>query len=241
MAELSPRERRSSSAATTPDPGAERAWTGDAESYDAWFESPWGRYAWGVESRLVRASLEGVRSERMLDVGCGTGRSSSLLGAPGAFVVGIDPDAGMLELARDRVGSAIRAEGVRLPFPDRVFDAAVAVTVLEFVRDPAAVLAEMARVTRSPGRIVVGALNPRSAWGVWHRRELRSGPWTRARLLSARDLVRLGCVHGTVSLEEGLRAPGRLPGLDRWGPVAERWGRRLRVPGAFRVLTIEVR
>jgi SAM-dependent methyltransferase len=156
----------------------------------------------------------------VLDVGCGTGRSSTLLGGAGAHVVGIDPDAGMLGLARARVGSAIRAEGERLPFRDRVFDTTVAVTVLEFVRQPAEVLAEMARVTRSPGRIVVGALNPRSAWGLWHRRELRSGPWAGARFLSGRDLVRLGRVHGTVALEEGLHAPGRLPGLDRWGP---RW------------------
>jgi SAM-dependent methyltransferase len=177
----------------------------------------------------------------VLDVGCGTGRSSTLLGGAGAHVVGIDPDAGMLGLARARVGSAIRAEGERLPFRDRVFDTTVAVTVLEFVRQPAEVLAEMARVTRSPGRIVVGALNPRSAWGLWHRRELRSGPWAGARFLSGRDLVRLGRVHGTVALEEGLHAPGRLPGLERWGPVAERWGRRVRVPGAFRVLTIERR
>lgn len=242
MAERSPQEhQRSWSAGATADPDAEREWTSDAEGYDAWFESPWGRYAWGVESWLVRAALEGAHGDRALDVGCGTGRSSAMLRSPGTHVVGIDPNPGMLGLALARVDAALLAEGERLPFRDRVFDAAVAVAVLEFVREPAEVLAEMARVTRSPGRIVVGALNPRSAWGLWHRRELRSGPWAGARFVSGRDLVRLGRVHGTVALEEGLHAPGRLPGLERWGPVAERWGRRLRVPGAFRVLTIERR
>ena len=92
-----------------------------------------------------------------------------------------------------------------------------------------------------PGRIVVGALNPRSPWGLWHRRELRAGPWGAARFLSGGELVRLGAPHGTVSLDEGLHAPGRLPGLERWGPAAERLARRLRAPGAFRVLTIERR
>lgn len=224
-------------------PDAERRWRADAEGYDGWFGSPWGRYAWTEEGRLVLAALAGASRGRLLDVGCGTGRSSALLRAPGTQVVGVDPDAGMLALAhgRGRVDVALLAEGERLPFRDRVFDATVAVTVLEFVREPAEVVAEMARVTRSRGRVVVGALNPRSPWGMWHRGELRSGPWAAARFLSGPDLVGLGRPHGTVSLDEGLHAPGQLPGLRWWGPAGERLARRLRVPGAFRVLTIERR
>ncbi|HEX6423982.1 MAG TPA: class I SAM-dependent methyltransferase [Acidimicrobiales bacterium] len=242
MAERPPQDHhRSPPAGGGADRDAERAWTGDAQGYDAWFESPWGRYAWGVESRLLRAALAGAGHGRVLDVGCGTGRSSAVLRGPGTHIVGLDPDPGMLGLALARVDAAILAEGERLPFRDRVFDAAVAVTVLEFVREPAEVLAEMARVTRSPGRILVGALNPRSPWGAWHRRELQSEPWRTARFLSGRDLVRLGAAHGRVSLAEGLHAPGRLRGLERWGPAAEGLARRLRVPGAFRVLTIERR
>ncbi|HEX6420789.1 MAG TPA: class I SAM-dependent methyltransferase, partial [Acidimicrobiales bacterium] len=220
--------------AASADRDADGAWRAEAESYDAWFESPWGRYAWDVESRLLRAALGGAEQGLVLDVGCGTGRSSALLRGPGAHVVGVDPDPGMLDLAVSRADAALLAEGERLPFPDRAFDAAVAVTVLEFVRGPAEVLAEMARVTRSGGRIVVGALNPRSPWGASHRRDLRSGPWRAARFLSGRGLLRLGAAHGTVSLAEGLHAPGRLPGLDRWGPAAEALARRLRIPGAFR-------
>jgi SAM-dependent methyltransferase len=162
-----------------------------------------------------------------------------VVGRFGACVVGIDPDAGMLGLARGRVDAAILARGERLPFRDHSFGATVAVTVLEFVPDPAEVLAEMARVTQPGGRIVVGALNPRRPWGLWQRRELRTGPWRTARFLSGRDLVELGRAHGTVSLGEALHAPGPLPGLARWGPVIEWSGRVLRVPGAFRVLRIE--
>jgi SAM-dependent methyltransferase len=214
---------------------------GDAQLYDAWFESPWGRYAWAVESELLGARLAGVDGRLVLDVGCGTGRSSALLRDLGARVVGIDPDPGMLGLVGDRADAALLAYGERLPFDDGAFDVSVAVTVLEFVRDPAEVLAEMSRVTRSPGTIVVGALNPRSPWGVWHRRELRAAPWTSARFLPSSELVGLGRVHGTVSLDEGLRVPGRLPGLGVWGQTAEWLGRHVRIPGAFRVLTIEWR
>lgn len=242
MAEPSSQEHhRSRSARARTGRDAARAWSGDAEAYDAWFGSPWGRYAWGVESRLLHAALGGAEQGLVLDVGCGTGRSSALLRGPGTHVVGIDPDPGMLSLALPRVDAALLAEGERLPFRDRVFDAAMAVTVLEFVREPAELLAEMARVTRSPGRIVIGALNPRSPWGAWHRRELQAEPWRTARFLSGPDLVGLGAAHGTVALAEGLHAPGRLPGLERWGPGAERLARRLPVPGAFRVLTIERR
>jgi SAM-dependent methyltransferase len=240
-ARLAQRRYGSSAGGAMVDPDPDRDETGDARRYDAWFESPWGRYAWAVESRLLSAALDGSDGRLVLDVGCGTGRSSALLRSAGAHVVGIDPDVGMLGLARARVDSAILAEGERLPFREHAFDTTVAMTVLEFVPDPAEVLAEMARVTRSPGTVVVGALNPRSAWGLWHRRELRAGPWRTARFLSGRDLVRLGRAQGTVSLDQGLHAPGWLPGLARWGPAAERLGRRLRVPGAFRVLTIERR
>lgn len=232
---------RSPSGDASVDLDAGRDAAADARSYDSWFESPWGRYAWAVESGLLHGALEDVAGRLLLDVGCGTGRSSAVLSGHGAYVVGIDPDAGMLGLAGARVDSAILGAGERLPFRDHAFDAAVAMTVLEFVRDPAEVVAEMARVTRSPGKIVIGALNPRSPWGVWHRRELRSGPWRAARFVSGEDLVRLGRAHGTVSLHQGLRAPGWLPGLAHWGSVAERLGRRLLVPGAFRLLTIEWR
>lgn len=212
-----------------------------ARRYDAWFDSPWGRYAWAVESRLLCERLGRAQGRLVLDVGCGTGRSGALLRGLGAHVMGIDPDADMLAVARGRIDAVVLAAGERLPFHDHAFDATVAVTVLEFAGDRARVLGEMARVTRSPGTIVIGALNPRSAWGTWHRRELRSEPWSSARFLSAAELTRLGRAHGTTSLDETLWTPGWLPGIERWGPGIERVGRRVRAPGAFRVMTIELR
>ena len=53
----------------------------------------------------------------------------------------------------------VAGDAAALPFLDGSFDAAAAVTVLEFVEEPQAVLAEMARVVRPGGRLVVGALN----------------------------------------------------------------------------------
>lgn len=212
-----------------------------ASRYDAWFDSDWGRYAWAVESRLLLDRVGDVAARRVLDVGCGTGRAGAAVHAAGAYVVGVDPDPAMVAMARVRVDSAVVARGERLPFRDGCFDAVVAVAVLEFVAHPAGVLGEMARVTRSPGTIVVGVLNPRSGWGLWHHRRRRAGMWPDARFVAAGDLARIGRAYGAVSVEETLRAPGRLPGLEVWGPTVERLGRRLGLPGAFRVVTIDRR
>jgi SAM-dependent methyltransferase len=79
--------------------------------------------------------------------------------------------------------------------------------VLGFVADLAAALAELARVTRHGGRIVIGALNPHSPWGLANRRRLRAGVWCRARFLSRSELRALGTPQGRTSLHGALYAP----------------------------------
>lgn len=212
-----------------------------AGRYDAWFEAPWGRYAWALESELVGREMGDVAGLRVLDVGCGTGRAGAVARARGASVVGADPDPAMVAIARERIDAVVAARGEQLPFPDRCFDAAVAVTVLEFVADPPTVLAEMGRVTRSPGTIVVGLLNARSPWGRRHGPGRRSGMWQEARFLATAEMAALGRRYGTVAVTDTLRAPGWLPGLSVWGAALEWLGQRLGVPGAFEVLTIDRR
>lgn len=174
-------------------------------------------------------------------MGCGTGRAGAVARAQGARVVGADPDPAMVATARQRLDAAVVARGEQLPFPDCCFDVALAVTVFEFVADPPAVLAEMGRVTRTPGTIVVGLLNPQSPWGRGHGPGRGSGMWQEAHLLVTADIAALGRRHGSVAVTETLRAPGWLPGLAVWGAALEWLGQRLRVPGAFQVVTIDRR
>lgn len=102
------------------------------------------------------------RRDTVLEVGCGTGvvlrNLASLVGA-GGRVAGIDPSRTVLATARRLcrgTGISVRhADGAKLPFTDDGFDVTLAVTVLLHVADPAAVVAEMARVTRPGGRVAV--------------------------------------------------------------------------------------
>jgi SAM-dependent methyltransferase len=97
-----------------------------------------------------------------LDVGCGPGTvTASLARAVGAdgLALGLDISEAMLARAvRSEAGPHIgflRADAQRLPLRDDTVDAVVSIAVLQLVPDPAAALAEMARVLRGGGRLAV--------------------------------------------------------------------------------------
>ena len=226
--------------ATDPASTASR-WTAEAESYDAWFDRPWGSYAMQIEHRLLLAELPPLADRTVCDAGCGTGRFAQRLEHETARVTGIDRDSASLAVAMRRVhGPLLVGDIHQLPFPDASFDMVFAVTVCEFSSDPAATIAELVRVTKPAGRIVVGSLNRRSPWGWWHRRQLGEPPWDGARFLDRETLTRIGDTHGTTTWRAGLFSPPALPGVRTWGPILERVGTRL-LPGigAFGVLTIQ--
>jgi SAM-dependent methyltransferase len=213
-----------------------------AADYDAWFQAPWGRYAFAVESAAVLEAAGALEGARVLDVGCGTGRFTGALERAGASVVGVDLDPDMLTVAAANLaGPRLVADGHRLPFATGAFDLTVALTLLEFVNDPARVVAELARVTRPGGRLLVAALNRASPWGLAHRRRLRRPPWNSARLLTRGTLRRLGRAHGTARLQAALDAPSAVPGLPVVGPLLEGLGRPLPWLGAWQLLVVDRR
>lgn len=210
-----------------------------ADAYDRWFDTSWGRYAFAAEEAALKRAIGRLDGLRVLDAGCGTGRFTRCLERRAAQVAGVDLDPAMLAVAARRVRvPLLAADAARLPFPDAVFDVALAVTVCEFAASPAALVAELARVTRPGGRVVVGALNRRSPWGLARRGRLRRPPWQSARFLTRPELRALGARHGRVRLRGTLIAPAAIPG--NWpGAALEALGRHAcPAIGAFQVLTI---
>ena len=114
-----------------------------------------------VEAGLL-ALLPHAGLGRVLDIGTGTGRLLELLGPRAACAIGLDASRAMLALARARLAvlalpncSVRLGDMYRLPFPDAGFDLVVLQMVLHYAEDPAAVLAEAARVLAPGGRLVV--------------------------------------------------------------------------------------
>jgi ubiquinone/menaquinone biosynthesis C-methylase UbiE len=112
---------------------------------------------------LVHAALAAEKGERVLDIGCGPGfyvaEILDVVG-PAGFVAGVDPSADMLAVAARRVQdhpnvAFHQGDAVALPVPDTSFDRALSVQVLEYVEDVPAALAEMRRVLRPGGRLVL--------------------------------------------------------------------------------------
>jgi SAM-dependent methyltransferase len=212
--------------------------TWSAASYDAWFERPWGRYAYRVETGAILEALGPLVDRRVLDAGCGTGRLLPTLQAAGSRAVGFDLAPDMVAFAAGRAGTPlVCADAAALPFGAGSFDAVAAVALLEFVARPADVVGELCRVTRPGGRVVVGMLNPRSPWGFSRRSSLRRPPWTGARFLDHRQLLALGRGWGRATVRGALFAPGPRSGA-RFGRVVEGIGRLFPRAGAFQVLTI---
>lgn len=114
----------------------------------------------GQDRRWRRRTLDLVDpqpGELVLDLAAGTGTSSVPFAEAGATVVPCDFSLGMLRVGRRTRPDLpfVAGDAMRLPFADGVFDAVTISFGLRNVHDPAAGLAEMARVTRPGGRLVV--------------------------------------------------------------------------------------
>ncbi len=133
-----------------------------------WFDRRASGYDGGVTARwrdpVQRASLAAVDpgpSDRMLDVGCGTGTASRAAAAAGAIVTGIDLSPEMIRRAADLANCTPNvtfevADAERLPFADRAFTAVLCSNSFHHYPDPMQAVREMARVLATGGRLVIG-------------------------------------------------------------------------------------
>jgi SAM-dependent methyltransferase len=112
-------------------------------------------------SRAALSDLELTASERLLDVGAGTGELSRVLAAEsGGDVVCLDADPRLLDVARAETGLPVVAgDATRLPFATDAFDRVVCQALLVNLPDPEAALREFTRVSSG----LVAAVEPDNA------------------------------------------------------------------------------
>lgn len=133
----------------------------------------------GLDAAWRRATTRAVGpkpGERILDLAAGTCRSSASLARTGADVVAADFSPGMLAQGKRRYGdlrglSFALADATNLPFSDAEFDAVTMSYGLRNVQQPKVALAELLRVTKPGGRVVINEFStpPNSAFRALYR------------------------------------------------------------------------
>ncbi len=115
-----------------------------------------------IEQPTMHALLAPLPAATVLDAACGTGRYSAWLAAHGHRIVGVDRSTAMLEKAREKVPAGDFHEGdlEALPLEPGSVDHAVCALALVHLPEVGKALAELARVIRPGGRVIISDVHP---------------------------------------------------------------------------------
>lgn len=181
------------------------------ETYARWRASELGAITEELQHNLMLQLIGDVTGKRVLEIGCGDGKLAVEMAQRGATVIAVDASQDMIDAAQRRAIAAGVQVDLRpgtaqaLALPDASFDLVVAVTMLCFVEDATPAFAEISRVLRPSGKLIIGELNKWSAWAAGRRLRawLGSALWQRGRFRTPdelRTLVRnAGLEPGTVT------------------------------------------
>jgi SAM-dependent methyltransferase len=201
-----------------------------------------------IEEPLVRQLWADLPPSRVLDAGCGTGRHAAWLGMRGHEVIGVDASPAMVFAARETVPRATYSIGTlrALPVKGDAVDAALCALTIAHEQDLRWPVAELARVVRPGGRVLVTEMHPSSVLLGLHAllpsRDPDRLPWIRRHShlhetymrafdeanLTIRGVHELGWSRIALRLNNvPARWPTRVPALLGW-PALVAWD--LRVP-----------
>ena len=125
----------------------------------------WQERQQGERLRLIERYCGPLANRRILDLGSGMGGTSVALALACAAPLAFEYNRAYCDIIRLRAGRydlylpIVNGAGERLPFADASFDLAIAWDVVEHVQNPALLLAELARVVRPGGRVLLTVIN----------------------------------------------------------------------------------
>lgn len=162
-------------------------------AYALWAET-WdvsGSPVVALEERYLAPWLAAAHPRRAIDIGCGTGRWTTRLGA-----IGVDPSIEMLSVARRKPGMAgrlVAGDAASIPIASGAADLVLCTLTLGHVANWADAMRELARVVAPGGTLILTDFHPDAAAYGWRRTfrheervyELENHPYTVAELQSA--------------------------------------------------------
>jgi len=153
-----------------------RDYSKQAETYDA------TRAASSSVLAPLRQALEPAPGRRLADIGGGTGNYAAALRDEGWEPVVLDRSPAMLQRAAAKGLETVEADAQALPLPDRSVDAAMLVSMLHHVEDPATALREARRILRPGGRLAAMIYTRDDIEDLWYHDLF---PSTRAWMLAS--------------------------------------------------------
>jgi 2-polyprenyl-6-hydroxyphenyl methylase / 3-demethylubiquinone-9 3-methyltransferase len=190
----------------------------DPRQYDDLADQWWlprGEFAmlgWISAARMRHIPPAMATAPVLLDVACGGGLLAPYLAESGYTHVGVDLSASALAQASAHGVTSVQGDVVRLPFGDETFDVVVAGEILEHVTDLATVVAEVCRVLRVGGTLVIDTI-ANTWWGrfssITVAERLPAGPPPRLHdgtlFVDRKQLCAEAARHGVTLVLNGLR------------------------------------
>jgi ubiquinone/menaquinone biosynthesis C-methylase UbiE len=127
----------------------------------------------------LQALARDLETERVLEVGCGTGRWLADMDPECRHLSGLDPSSGMLDEARKRDHRLrlVEGRGEQLPFVDEIFDLVFCVNAIHHFDDPRGFVCEAHRVLGPGGALAVVGSDPHGRREEWYIYDLFEGTY----------------------------------------------------------------
>jgi ubiquinone/menaquinone biosynthesis C-methylase UbiE len=161
-------------------------------NYEKWFLSPAGMYTDDKEKELLINAMRFKRGERVLEIGCGTGRNLEYLTGVGLNATGVEPVDEFVRRARLRStikqDQIIKAPYEKIPLANGSFENVIFMSTFAFATDKNAAMREAYRIASK--KIGIGFLNSNSLTNIFKAKERRA-VYKDAAPLSGKEMIKI--------------------------------------------------